>query len=142
MRDSLFPLSSRPPSRLFSFFSRLSLASCDKLSDDARLFESLCCCADLLVLCPSFARCQDVISRIQSLEAAGRLTGVLDDRGKFLSITPSELDQVAAWINKRGRVSIAEMVAESNRLIDLNGTADDENQEALVIDDDDAEQKK
>ena len=83
-----------------------------------------------------------MISRIQSLEAAGRLTGVLDDRGKFLSITPSELDQVAAWINKRGRISIAEMVAESNRLIDLNGTADDDNQETLVLDDEDAEQKK
>lgn len=85
--------------------------------------------------------CQDVIARIQSLEADGRLTGVLDDRGKFLSITPAEMDAVSAWINKRGRISIAEMVAESNRLIDLNGTVQD-NQEALVLDEEEAEQNK
>jgi hypothetical protein len=68
------------------------------------------------------------------MEAAGRLTGVLDDRGKFLSIEPAELDAVARWINRRGRVTIADLVTESNKLIDLNG---EETQEQLVIDDED-----
>jgi len=42
-------------------------------------------------------RTQDVINRIQSLEAIGRLTGVMDDRGKvrysalaFQNLTDSE----------------------------------------------------
>jgi hypothetical protein len=79
----------------------------------------------------------DVIARIQAMEAAGRLTGVLDDRGKFLSITPDEMDAVSAWIKKRGRVTIAELVAESNKLIDLNGTAEEVN-EKLVLEEDEA----
>lgn len=89
----------------------------------------------VLLLCLSSPHSpQDVISRIQAMEAAGRLTGVLDDRGKFLSIEPAELDAVARWINRRGRVTIADLVTESNKLIDLNG---EETQEQLVIDDED-----
>lgn len=98
-------------------------------------------CISIIACCPvsrAFSlippHTQDVISRIQAMEAAGRLTGVLDDRGKFLSIEPAELDAVARWINRRGRVTIADLVTESNKLIDLNG---EETQEQLVIDDED-----
>jgi DDRGK domain len=34
-------------------------------------------------------RTQDVISRIQGLEAMGRLTGIMDDRGKVGKPCPS-----------------------------------------------------
>lgn len=88
----------------------------------------------LSLMPPSSPFSQDVIARIHAMEAAGRLTGVLDDRGKFLSIEPAELDAVARWINRRGRVTIADLVTESNKLIDLNG---EETQEQLVIDDED-----
>lgn len=83
----------------------------------------------------------DVITRIQQLEADGRLTGVLDDRGKFLYITPEELDSVARWINKRGRVNITDLVAESNKLIDLNGTNEEENQQLVIEEGEEGEQK-
>jgi hypothetical protein len=63
---------------------------------------------------------QDVITKINQLEQEGRLTGVIDDRGKFIFITPQELQNVANFINLRGRVSIEEIVRESNKLIDLN----------------------
>lgn len=47
------------------------------------------------------------------------LAGVIDDRGKFISITPEELDSVARFIRQRGRVSITELAQASNSLINL-----------------------
>lgn len=65
-------------------------------------------------------RTQDVVARITTLEEEGRITGVVDDRGKFIYISAEELQNVANFINKRGRVNIADIVAESNKLIDLS----------------------
>lgn len=45
--------------------------------------------------------------------------GVIDDRGKFIYITPEEMAAVAQYIKQRGRVSIAELVQASNSLINL-----------------------
>ncbi|XP_057180836.1 DDRGK domain-containing protein 1-like isoform X2 [Triplophysa rosa] len=65
-------------------------------------------------------RTQDAIARLQDLMAQGSLTGVIDDRGKFIFITPEELNAVADFIRQRGRVSIAELARASNTLINLN----------------------
>nr|XP_057941950.1 DDRGK domain-containing protein 1-like isoform X2 [Doryrhamphus excisus] len=65
-------------------------------------------------------RTQDAIARLQDLLAEGSLTGVIDDRGKFISITPAELDSVAQFIKQRGRVSITELAQASNSLISLS----------------------
>uniref|UniRef100_A0A2K6SG79 DDRGK domain-containing protein 1 n=1 Tax=Saimiri boliviensis boliviensis TaxID=39432 RepID=A0A2K6SG79_SAIBB len=62
-------------------------------------------------------RTQDTINRIQDLLAEGTVTGVIDDRGKFIYITPEELAAVANFIRQRGRVSIAELAQASNSLI-------------------------
>ena len=62
---------------------------------------------------------QDTIQRVQSLLEMGRLSGVVDDRGKFIYISPGELEAVATFIKQRGRVSIAELVHSSNTLINL-----------------------
>ncbi|NXW66218.1 DDRGK protein, partial [Eurystomus gularis] len=64
-------------------------------------------------------RTQDAINRIQDLMADGMLTGVIDDRGKFIYITPEEMAAVAQYIKQRGRVSIAELAQASNSLINL-----------------------
>ncbi|NWQ63884.1 DDRGK protein, partial [Neopipo cinnamomea] len=64
-------------------------------------------------------RTQDAINRIQDLMADGTLTGVIDDRGKFIYITPEEMAAVAQFIKRRGRVSIAELAQASNSLINL-----------------------
>ncbi|XP_043288927.1 DDRGK domain-containing protein 1 [Venturia canescens] len=61
-----------------------------------------------------------VIERIQGLQASGSLTGVIDDRGKFIYISQSELEDVAKFVRQRGRVSITELAENSNRLINLN----------------------
>ncbi|GAB1286908.1 DDRGK domain-containing protein 1 [Apodemus speciosus] len=62
-------------------------------------------------------RTQDAINRIQDLLTEGTLTGVIDDRGKFIYITPEELAAVANFIRQRGRVSITELAQASNSLI-------------------------
>ncbi|CAL7938571.1 unnamed protein product [Xylocopa violacea] len=61
-----------------------------------------------------------IVERIQELRANGNLTGVIDDRGKFIYISRDELEAVAKFVRQRGRVSITELAENSNRLIDLN----------------------
>ncbi|XP_044150658.1 DDRGK domain-containing protein 1 [Bufo gargarizans] len=68
-------------------------------------------------------RAQDAISRIQDLLADGSITGVIDDRGKFIYITEEELAAVAQFIRQRGRVSISELAQATNKLINLNPEA-------------------
>lgn len=64
-------------------------------------------------------RTQDAIDRLAQLQHMGRITGVTDDRGKFIYITPQELEAVASFIQQRGRVSIDELAENSNKLIAL-----------------------
>ncbi|XP_075711878.1 DDRGK domain-containing protein 1 isoform X2 [Rhinoderma darwinii] len=65
-------------------------------------------------------RAQDAISRIQDLLADASITGVIDDRGKFIYITAEEMAAVAQFIRQRGRVSISELAQATNMLINLN----------------------
>lgn len=60
-----------------------------------------------------------VVERIQELQANGTLTGVIDDRGKFIYISENELSTVAKFVRQRGRVTIAELAENSNNLINL-----------------------
>ena len=62
---------------------------------------------------------QDTIDRVQSLVQLGRLTGVIDDRGKFIYVTAQEMINVADFMKERGRVSMMELAKQSNKLIDL-----------------------
>lgn len=66
---------------------------------------------------------QQAIERIQELQANGTITGVIDDRGKFIYISEDELKSVAKFIRQRGRVSIAELAESSNNLINLTPVA-------------------
>lgn len=56
---------------------------------------------------------------LQGLESMGRISGVMDERGKFIYISREEMQSVAAHIRSKGRVSIAALAAASNNLIDL-----------------------
>jgi len=62
---------------------------------------------------------EQVVERIKTLEQNQELTGLIDDRGKYIYITPSELDAIAAFIKKRGRVTVNDLVTEANSLINL-----------------------
>jgi len=59
------------------------------------------------------------INRIEKLQEDKILTGVFDDRGKFIFLSNSELEAVAKFIRQRGRVSIADLASASNSLINL-----------------------
>lgn len=38
---------------------------------------------------------QETINRVESLEKMGRISGVIDDRGKFIYIEPEEMQKVS-----------------------------------------------
>lgn len=65
-------------------------------------------------------RTQDAVDRIKVLLEEERLSGVLDDRGKFIYISQDEYLAVAKFIKQRGRVSIAELAECSLSLINLS----------------------
>lgn len=62
---------------------------------------------------------QAAIDRIKDLQKENRLSGVIDDRGKFIYISEEELKAVVKFIRQRGRVSIAELAEQSSNLINL-----------------------
>jgi len=64
---------------------------------------------------------QEVIDRLEHLQECGRLTGVMDDRGKFIYISQEELENVAKFIRRQGRISIADLAESSNTLIKMQG---------------------
>ena len=101
-------------------------------------------------------KAQDTIDRVKELLEQGHLSGVMDDRGKFIYISQvsiiksqisyvnwacftlstsnvffrkhinsnqyfqEEMESIAKFIKQRGRVSIAELAENSNKLISLN----------------------
>eukprot|EP00126_Sphaerothecum_destruens_P001701 Sdes_comp15110_c0_seq1m3913 len=79
---------------------------------------------------------QDVIDRIKSLQEMQQLSGLMDERGKFICISESELKQVAKFIRQRGRVTLQDLSENSNRLIDLNSELSDLEKERKPIHDD------
>ena len=61
----------------------------------------------------------EVLDRLHALEAMGHITGVIDERGKFIFITRDEMIALAKFVQRKGRVRISTLAQESNRLIDL-----------------------
>ncbi|EEC81376.1 hypothetical protein OsI_24581 [Oryza sativa Indica Group] len=92
--------------------------------DDGQGFAPQFCrnqkCVPLEDLAAEFRmRTQDCINRIITLEGMDRLSGVMDDRGKFIYISTEEMKAVADYIRKQGRVSISHLASNSNQFIDL-----------------------
>ena len=56
---------------------------------------------------------------MSKLEEMGRLTGVMDDRGKYIYLTEDELKGVARFIRQQGRVSLSDLTQHSAKLIRL-----------------------
>ena len=57
--------------------------------------------------------------RLEGLEQMGHISGVMDDRGKYIFVSEAEMKAVAKFIRQRGRVSIAELSENSHKLISL-----------------------
>jgi len=67
-------------------------------------------------------RTQDVIDRLKYLQETGAITGLFDDRGKYIYLTRDEMDRVTKAIRQRGRISFSDLSKISNELIDFSGT--------------------
>jgi len=66
---------------------------------------------------------KDAVARIQTLEKEAKLTGIMDETGgKFIHITKDEMAKVATFIKSKGRVCVDDIVAQSNKFIDLAGS--------------------
>ncbi|KAI1725261.1 DDRGK domain-containing protein [Ditylenchus destructor] len=65
---------------------------------------------------------EEVVNRLETFIDEKLITGVFDDRGKFVYVTDEELQAVAKFINQRGRVTLQELVEYSNRLISLESS--------------------
>ncbi|KAM7492677.1 hypothetical protein LguiA_035598 [Lonicera macranthoides] len=93
---------------LFDFVEYIKKHKCVPLEDLAAEFK---------------LRTQDCINRITSLESMGRLSGVMDDRGKYIYISLEEMKAVADYIKREGRVGISHLASQSNQFIDLEPKA-------------------
>ncbi|KAJ3053192.1 DDRGK domain-containing protein 1, partial [Quaeritorhiza haematococci] len=60
---------------------------------------------------------EDTIARLKHLTTTNHLTGLLDDRGRFFYITPSEMSRVAEFVKSRGRVTKGELARACNEII-------------------------
>jgi DDRGK domain len=61
---------------------------------------------------------QEMVEKLRELDASKELLGVLDDRGRFFHITEEDMSALVDFCNRRGRVSLHDIVGEANRLID------------------------
>ena len=66
-------------------------------------------------------RTTEVVTKVQKLESEGRITGIMDDRGKFIYISKEEMTAVSEFIRSKGRIAIAELASKSATFIDLEG---------------------
>eukprot|EP00177_Eucheuma_denticulatum_P007273 GFKZ01013242.1.p1 GENE.GFKZ01013242.1~~GFKZ01013242.1.p1 ORF type:complete len:329 (-),score=87.21 GFKZ01013242.1:1311-2174(-) len=63
---------------------------------------------------------EQVVDRLVRLEESGGISGVFDDRGKFIYVSRQEMEAVAEFIRSKGRVSIHDLARESTRLLHLD----------------------
>lgn len=61
-----------------------------------------------------------VVSTMEALIKSKEMSGVFDDRGKFIYVTEDEYQSVARFLRQRGRVSMSELIRETNRVITAN----------------------
>eukprot|EP00041_Stephanoeca_diplocostata_P007277 m.101671 g.101671 ORF g.101671 m.101671 type:complete len:86 (+) comp16816_c0_seq2:1310-1567(+) len=66
---------------------------------------------------------KDAIMRLRALEEMGRITGVMDDRGKYIYVSEEEMEAVVKFIKRRGRITIADLADNSSTLIQMPKTA-------------------
>merc|ERR1712146_873616 len=57
----------------------------------------------------------DMIQRLDTLQMNNEIIGIVDDRGKFISLEENELDAIASFMRKKGRIGIADLTNECNR---------------------------
>jgi hypothetical protein len=67
----------------------------------------------------------DIVMKLNQYEKEGRILGIIDDRGKYIYITPKEMGLIEKMFINRGRISKADLIKECNRLIRFEPTEED-----------------
>ena len=67
----------------------------------------------------------DIVLKLNKFEKEGRITGIIDDRGKYIYITEKEMSLIEKMFINRGRISKADLIKECNRLIRFEPTEED-----------------
>jgi hypothetical protein len=60
----------------------------------------------------------EVLERLEQLEERG-VFGILDERGMFIHVTEDELNSIAGFINRKGRIKMQSLAQSLNHLIEL-----------------------
>ena len=68
---------------------------------------------------------KDVIKRIKQLEEQELITGVIDDRGKYIFIKKEELIKIKEMIIRKGRITKTDLVTEVSRIVSLEPSPED-----------------
>jgi len=79
--------------------------------------------ARITTLSSKFAMTSDqVVASIREAEGLGLLTGVMDERGKYIHVEETEVDALRGFIKQRGRVTIEQLVdaTKTQRLVDFS----------------------
>eukprot|EP00930_Biecheleria_cincta_P021428 TRINITY_DN15892_c0_g2_i1.p1 TRINITY_DN15892_c0_g2~~TRINITY_DN15892_c0_g2_i1.p1 ORF type:complete len:288 (-),score=97.39 TRINITY_DN15892_c0_g2_i1:104-934(-) len=66
------------------------------------------------------------IDRLEQLEKVGKLSGIFDDRGKYICISSQEMTALAGSLQQKGRISRTELVASCSEFVRLAPTAEDQ----------------
>ena len=67
----------------------------------------------------------DLVDRLNFLEEQGRITGIVDDRGKYIYLNEKELAAIEKIFMQRGRISKTELIKECNKIIRFEPTEED-----------------
>lgn len=59
---------------------------------------------------------------VRKLEEEGRITVIVDDRGKLILLTEEELKAVADVMKREGRVSLSKLTKLCGSIIRMSGT--------------------
>ena len=59
---------------------------------------------------------------MKRLEKEGRVTVLIDDRGKLVSITEEEMKKIVDVINEHGRISLSKLTALCSGIVDLTSS--------------------
>lgn len=67
----------------------------------------------------------DIVDRLNLLEEQGKITGIVDDRGKYIYLTEKEVGAIEKIFMQRGRISKTDLIKECNKIIRFIPTEED-----------------
>ena len=62
---------------------------------------------------------ESVVRLLERLEKEGKICGLIDERGKYVYLTPEEMQDISRWIESKGRVSLKDLSTEINKFIKI-----------------------